>query len=477
MLNHDTTEVLKRLAAIANESYLVGGAVRDLKLQGEFSNDLDIAVRGDGFAIASALMDLYPCEASFVPLDAERGTGRLVLGKPARTTLDISSFKGEDVLDDLRGRDFTINAMAMDLGDLLHGAWDKVLDPLGGKSDLENRCIRACSKRAFSEDPVRILRAYRFRALLGFSIHFETLERMSAASELLPLASWERIRDELMAILDASEAFPSLSDMDKSGIMDVLFPELLPMRGCQQNDYHHLDVWNHTMEMIRRLEHILASPETVLGSPGAKVALYAESEIVSGRSRNGLLKLAALFHDSGKPRCAEENESGRIRFIGHEGVSHRLFEAAAKRLKLSKREIRTGSQWVKGHMRPMILTTETVSKRAMFRLNRHFGDELVGLMILFLADLAATQGPARRPESETLATKNAQRMLEYHYGTEESHVPRLLRGTDLMSLFGLEPGPRLGQILRKLEELQGSGEVSSRDQAIEIVRGMLNEDR
>jgi len=279
----------------------------------------------------------------------------------------------------------------------------------------------------------------------------------------------------VMVILDASEAFPALRDMDRAGIIGVLFPALNSMQGCLQNDFHHLDVWDHTMEMIRCLERILARPKTALGSLEAEVTLYADSEIVSGRSRKALLKLATLFHDSGKPRRAQEDKSGRIRFIGHEGVSQRLFEAAAKRLKLSNREIRTGSQWVKGHMRPMILTTETVTQRAIFRLNRHFGDEIVGLMILFLADLAATRGPARRPGSETLATRNAQRMLEYHYRIEESPQPRLLRGTDLMSLFGLEPGPRIGQILRQVEELQGSGEVSTRDQAIEMVRDMLEE--
>jgi poly(A) polymerase len=469
-------EILEFIVQHAPDSYLVGGAVRDHLMGRSLPMDLDITTKSDGFELARDLVRHAASEASFVPLDPDWRTGRIVLRGEPPIVLDISSFKGQDIHEDLRRRDFTINAIAMTIPDFLAGADERFIDPTFGTGDLRNRTIRACSPTGFEEDPLRILRAFRFRACLDFTISADTLDMIPGSLEALPGASPERIRDELIATLSAPSTSHVLLEMDSAGIIDLLLPELAPMKGCLQNEYHHLNVWAHTLEAVRRLEGILSRPADYFADLDATVEQYCSEEPVRGRPRSALLKLATIFHDSGKPHTVSVNSHGRIHFFGHEKVSRRFFEEVGLRLRLASREIKFVSEIVGGHMRTLIFTGGPVTNRAVYRLCRHFKRDVIGLFVLFLADLGASRGPARPKgmESSTLgAVREALRMcLE----AEKERQPPLLNGRKVMELFGLQPGPYLGWILKKLDELQGAGEVRTRDEAIAAARALMSED-
>lgn len=463
--------VLRKVDRLAPGSYVVGGVIRDRLMRKPPGKDLDLAVAGDGFRISKEIASV--CGITFVPLDESHGSGRIVLTAEDPITVDIISFKGPDILADLKMRDFTINALAVSLVDFLEGRFHRILDPTSGSSDIAAKTLRMCSDSSYRDDALRILRLFRFMASLGFSAEQRTLALIP--EEILRLSSVapERIRDEFMATLSADSSVEALNAMDATGVLVELFPELEPMRGCSQNDFHHLDVWDHSIEAVRQLERIINDWSLRDNDSGPLVLHYLSGEPVKGRSRKALLKLAALFHDSGKPRSRFVEPGERVRFFGHEKISREIFEQAAERLRLAKREIALAGDLVEGHMRPMIFTLQPVSRRAVLRMYRRFHKDIVGLFLLFLADLAATRGPARTAESERMAGIQVLRALEICLEAEETKAKPFLNGRDIMELFGLEPGPRVGLVLKHLKELQDLGDITDKEQAVEAAREML----
>jgi poly(A) polymerase len=462
--------VLCILSDLAPETYVVGGAVRDVLSQGVGYVDLDVTVRGDGCQIGRRLADIIGSSCSFVPLDRDRGTSRLVLKGQDCQAVDISTFKAPTIEQDLYKRDFTINAIAVSAADFLKGRAPALVDPCNGAADLHSRTVRVCSETSFSDDPLRILRAFRFAAALGFVIEPHTLALMPPSLEGLASVAGERIRDELFAILATPSSFPVVCHMDEMGIMDALFPELAPMKGCVQNEYHHLDVWDHSLETIRTMEELFRGRAVCLGDFQPTAEIYASEEPVAGRPRSALLKLAALFHDAGKPPTRFVDESGKVRFFGHEKLSAPVFEAAASRLRLSGHETQVVSAWIQGHMRPMALFNDPVTRRMVYRLWKAFGAEIAGLFVLFLADLAATRGPARKVHSDEEACQSVRNAWAIALQLQQTPPTPLVNGRDLMAELGLSPGPELGLILGRLAEMQAAGEITTREQALEAAK-------
>lgn len=466
--------LLIALNRAARGAFLVGGAVRDRVMGRGHRNELDLAVDGDACVLAERAARTAGHGVAFVPLDCGRGQARLVCGRfPEAITIDVSSFRRPTIAEDLRARDFTINALAIELDDLLAGRSPHLLDPTDGLGDIESGVVRACFSGTFIEDPLRILRAFRFNAELGFRIHDETLELIPATVPVLAGVAGERIRDELVAILSAGHSIESLREMDRLGVLDALFPDLAPMRGLDQNPHHHLDVWCHTLEAVNQLEVLVEHAADRFGDLADTMLAYLNEEPVNGRPKAALLKLALLFHDAGKPHTMSVDLAGRVRFFGHEKVSLEIFRKAGERLRLSGREMRLVGDLVAGHMRPMIFTLDRPTPRAVFRLHRRFGGDTMGLALIFLADLAASRGPARPPGTYHHAFQYAVSALRACFEREREPVHPLLTGRDLIERFGLRPGPLVGGILKKLAVLQATGEITTTEQAAEMVRDYL----
>ncbi|MDY6953975.1 MAG: hypothetical protein SWE60_20925, partial [Thermodesulfobacteriota bacterium] len=228
--------------------YLVGGSVRD-QILGRPSKDYDFAVPGDARTFAEEVASRMGARVIEIGKD-NRSVYRVVSGKEI---LDFSPLEGEGIEKDLRRRDFTINAMAYDLQS------ESLIDPVNGLDDIRSKTIRLISEKAVLEDPVRLVRAFRFAAVLGFTIAPDTAAAISRYGGLITRSAKERIRAEAMTMMEAERSFPSLREMDRAGLLGKIIPELEPCRGCHQNAIHGRDVFEHAMATYEEMESILSS--------------------------------------------------------------------------------------------------------------------------------------------------------------------------------------------------------------------------
>lgn len=473
------------------EIYLVGGAVRDMLLN-RISHDLDFALPSNGIALARRVANAL--KADFMALDTERDTGRVIVTEPdgTRTFLDFATYRGRDLGDDLRARDFTVNAMAFDL------RTQTLLDPLNGASDLRARSIRACSPNSVSDDPVRILRAVRQAAAFEFKIEIETRTAMKRAAKLLPNISPERQRDELFRILDGPRTDASMRALEMLGVLPYLLPELPALKGVAQSPPHLYDVWEHTLSVLGHLENILAAlapgysaddtNDLFTGLLTLRIGRFREQfarhfseSLNTDRSVRAALFFAALYHDVQKPATRSVDLAGRIRFFDHDLRGAQAAEERGRALNLSNDEVERIRSVIKHHMRFHFFTSrlqddkQGPSRKAIYRFFRDAGKAGIDLVLLGLADLRGTRGPALTQETWTAALDVARILLENYWEKPQETVapPRLLNGNELMSELGLEPGRLVGQLLEAIREGQATGSVENRDQALDLARAHL----
>jgi len=450
--------------------YLVGGYLRDILLKREKENpDIDFCLKRRAINFARGLKPKI--KAGFVVLDKEHGCARLVKRiKDKVYTLDFTDSRGKDLKDDLLHRDFTINAMALGLEDMLAGNLDdKLIDPHCGRRDLKAKLIRIVGKLAYDDDPLRILRAFSLAAIFGFKIDKETLRLAKTKKRKLCGVSAERIRDELFKIFDRPDAFTHLVKLDELGILKIIIPEIEVMRGVSQGPYHHLDVWKHTLETIKQLESVLQETRK-----NKDIQDYLGEIISSERKRCALIKLGALLHDIGKPQ-ARRREDGKTKFHGHERIGSDITEVIAKRLKLSNDELQALEKMVFWHLRPGYLAdNEDISARAKFRYFRDAGKEGVSTLLISIADQRATRGPLTTDASRITHEKACFNLIrEYFKKQKEKQLPRLINGDDLIKRLKLTPSPLIGKILSEIEELQAIGKVKTKNQALEAAKRLI----
>jgi len=461
--------------ALANrvKLYLVGGMLRDLILGREKeSPDFDFCLKRGAISFGRKLAKKI--KSGFVVLDKEHGACRLVKKISEKVyTLDFADFRANTLEEDLRHRDFTINAMALELGSALlkQDLNNFFIDPHQGRRDLKFKTIKAVHKNSFIEDPLRILRAFSFSAMFGFKIDKETLKLAKQAKEKLEQVSGERIRDELFKIFDSCHAFDNLVMMDKLKILKILFPEIEKMRGVNQGPYHHLDIWKHSLETLRQLEGLIKEIKR-----RREIRDYL-NEIISGdRKRRALMMLGAILHDIGKPK-ALRREDGKIKFHGHERIGFEISEAIARRLKLACDEINSLQKIVLWHLRPGYLgDQEEVTPRAIFRYFRDTQEEAVSTLLLSIADQRATRGPLTTKKSRAQHEKIVFGLVREYFRRKKEQKPlRLVNGDDLMKQFKLEPSPLIGKMLSEIEELQAIGKIKNRMEALRAARKVIFE--
>jgi poly(A) polymerase len=468
-------EIFQNALRLCNESYLVGGAVRDALISANRISDVDIAVEGDGYEIARLLAHSLSLQTTFVPLDKERRVGRAVVSTSPATIIDVSSFKGPSISDDLFARDFTINSMGVHLWDILTGRFPQaIIDPLEGGEDLRKRILRMSTASSFRDDPLRMLRAFRFEAQLNFSIDPGTLMKIRDTAHRIRSVSGERVREELAVVLSSGNSHHIVAEMAASGLFWSMFPQLVPSLGFEQNRFHHLDVWGHTLLALQNLESLFTSLPQYFGDLSGFVLDYLSEQLVPGRQRMWLLKLAVLLHDSGKPASLSIDTLGHRRFLRHEKISGTIASEVGAGFKLASRESSVLSSLVEGHMRTSILSSEDISQRSILRFCQTFGLDAIGLVLLHLADLSASKGPARSADDCKRSVVRAKQVLEMLIEQERTPLRPLLNGTELMDEFGLKQGPSLGSTLRWLVTEQSLGNVNNREQAVEAVRRYLS---
>ncbi len=480
------TRISRILAEQGIQTYLVGGFVRDMMLE-RATDDIDIAVDADALKVASDMAK--GLGGRYVPLDKENGVGRVVIygSTGNKWEIDFATLHG-DIQDDLTRRDFTIDAMAVELNDeiVANIRFDDIIDPYHGQDDLKAGIVRVVSKHTFHDDAVRLLRGVRLAAELGFSIENDTQEMIHRDSRLITGVAGERVREELVRLLSVADAGKWLEYLDETGLLTALIPEVAPAKGVDQPKVHVWDVFEHSIQTVRTVEFILRENELNYASKDILKAvpwsddldLHFNTEVSSGSTRKALLKLAALLHDIAKPMTKTIDETGRARFLGHPQDGADMAAAIMERLRFSTREIKLVELLVKHHLRPTQMSHEELpSQRAIYRYFRDTGDAGIDILYLSLADHLATRGAG---VDETQWREHCQ-MVEYvlNKRSEEESLTTPLKfidGHDIMRTFGISQGPEIGQLLEAVKEAQAAGEINSREQAIDYAKRWLDED-
>lgn len=413
------------------EIYLVGGAVRDL-FTSRLSPDFDFALPSNGISLARKVANALG--ADFMPLDDERDTGRVVLTQEdgKRIYLDFATYRGATLEEDLRARDFTINAIAFNLHD------NTIIDPTEGASDIRARIIRACSSTSLSDDPVRILRAVRQAAAFGFKIDKSTRELMKQSANQLGRISAERLRDEVFKMLQGPKADASIRALEMLGVLPHLMPELVALKGVEQSPPHVYDVWAHTLAVLDHLDQIISglrvgydaekTNDMFTGLLGLRLGRYREQiakhfvdTLNVDRSHRSLLFFTALYHDVCKPQTKTINKSGRIRFFDHDMQGAEVAADRARAFNLSNDEIERIHIIIKNHMRihfftdRMVTDKQTPSRKAIYRFFRDSGKAGIDLILLALADLRATRANELTIETWTAYLDVARILLENYW--------------------------------------------------------------
>jgi poly(A) polymerase len=480
------TRISQNLAEQGIQSYLVGGFVRD-GILGRATADIDIAVSADALDVASDIAGASG--GRYLPLDKENGVGRVILydESGSKWEIDFTTLQG-DIEDDLARRDFTIDAIAVELDDAMSTKVNTVdfIDPFHGREDLHTGIVRAVSQGSFRDDPVRLLRGIRLAAELGFTIDSDTLESIHADSNLITTVAGERVREELLRLLALPGAGNWLSCLDETGLLMALIPELAATKGVDQPRVHVWDVFEHSIQTVKAVEFILRENDgEYMLNEILEVVPWSEdlmrhfaTEISHGSTRRSLLKLAALLHDIAKPRTKSIDASGRARFLGHPQDGAAMAAGIMERLRFSTRESKLVELLVKYHLRPTQMSHEALpTRRAIYRFFRDTGETGIDILFLSLADHLATRGA----ELDIAQWREHCRVVEYvldkHAEAEGLPLPaRLIDGHDIMKAFGMSPGPKVGQMLEAIKEARAAGEVKSRQQAIDYARRWLNED-
>lgn len=481
----DSLSVLKHYLSIITrlklkKIYLVGGSVRDILLKRPL-RDVDMALPSDSIDIARKFADKI--DGSFFIMNKDEGVARVIKKNKRRIfQFDFAMFKGKDILEDLSNRDFTINAMAIKIeaGGLV---LEKILDPYNGIRDLKEKIIRLIKPNAFSDDPLRMLRAIRFASDLDFKIDDKTIEYIKNLAPLLNTVSSERVRDELFKIFRNAKASYYISMLEEYRLLNVIIPEIKDMKGLKQGSYHVYELWMHSLKTVEYLEQVIKDIKLYFPEYFNRIKRHLRLEIEQGIDRLSLLKFAALLHDTGKPSTIKTDED-KISFYQHWIVGADINKGICRRLKMSAKSEEIVRRITENHMRPLYLTqlynpqkVGSISRRAMYRFFRDSGDSGIDVLLLSISDAMATQphAPASAAVSYKTVVKALKRILDYYYSEYKQQRKRpLISGSYLIKKFNMKPGPVIGRILKDVEEHRGAGLLRNKSDAINYIKENLH---
>ena len=435
-------------------TYLVGGTVRDL-LAGHAPADIDLVVAGD---ITHTARRIAAKTGGTVVDLGKKGFAVLRVASP-QTTIDLTPLDHPTIEADLMQRDFTINAMAWDV------RARRLIDCTGGLEDMRRKTIRMVSPSALEKDPARLVRAYRMAAMFQFSIHADTQSAIGNCRHLVDRVAGERIWAELVKLFKTSHSAPFIRDMAASGLLTAIFPELQPAVGCKQNRHHQFDVFEHSLRAYERLEELLAC----FGSRFPNISAIAEKMDLGGHA--AMLKFASLLHDSGKPATRQIDDRGQVRFYGHAAKSADITAAIATRLKLSKQQRHVTDAIIRNHIRPLFLfiasEKNSLGRRGMIRFFNHCGRLTLPIVVHTMADIMAKQQVLQDRDKRFITFCDSLLGAYVDVVNRQATVPPLISGHDLISVFGLSPSPLFKHLLRRVDERRLSGELTTREQALE----------
>ena len=480
-----TTKLVSLLSEWNVEGYLVGGAVRDA-LMGKDAEDIDITVHANAGRVGQMIADALggyvahlndELQVARVALDAADWSGYI----------DVAAMRGS-IDCDLHKRDFSINAMAIPLQSI-YGciSAEELIDPCGGQRDLEDGVLRMVLPVALDEDPVRLMRGARLAAQSGLSVEPDTAVAIRARAFTICDAPPERVRDELMRLLQAGNACYGVRLLDDLDLLCAIIPELKDAKGVTQPREHYWDVFNHLVETVGWVDAMfdteIQNEFPLHDLPRFEgMSEYFSGHMSDGFDRQTFLKLTALLHDVSKPSTKTVEESGRIRFFGHHTEGAEVSRGILNRLRFSRKAVAHVSEMVRQHLRPRQMAEKGMmpSRRALYRYYRNVGDVALDTLYLNTADYLAARGPMLEADDWLEHCLLVRHILDWgrafpyeESGDSSKTLPKLVSGYDIIDRFALEPGRKIGTLLEEVREAQASGEVKTREQALELVRASI----
>lgn len=466
-MNTQITEKIKSdkiLAEISgsfdNEIYLVGGAVRDFLMGKEtFDRDL-IVIDEDAKIFAQKLAEHF--EAVLVPLDEINKIYRVVLPDKINI-IDVTNPVEGSLNKDLMRRDLTINAVAVNLKTF------EIEDMCGGISDIQNKCINYINEQNFEDDPLRLLRVYRFQSVLGFNLTSETISAVCKYVKLISKPAVERINHELVLLFGGEFADKALLNMNKTWLLEEIFPVVEELKQVPPNTHHHLDLFHHSVETVKQIQELYNN------SPDA-VRQHLDRVDFGGASRLAHLKLAGFLHDIGKfSTWTIEEDTGRHRFIKHDDVGAKMAVSLLKKMNFSNKQIDYICSMIRNHIYPsQVMAAPEITDKIMMRFVRKMEENSIDVILLAQADRLSARGEAI---TDDIVKKNIEllnRLLNFYINIKDTlePLPKLLDGKEVMAILNIKPSPKLGEVIEALHEAQISGDVVTKEQAISFINNI-----
>jgi tRNA nucleotidyltransferase/poly(A) polymerase len=473
---------MEKLIKLINDSskgyevYGVGGFARDLFLKLKHS-DIDLAVNKDAQKFSKKIAKVLG--GKLIVLDELNKIYRIIL-KDCQdiSNIDISLFDGKTIEEDLKNRDFTVNAAAFNLSCFDSFAKNIVFAGKGCLKDLKSKTINTVAADAFKKDPLRMLRAFRFAAELGIKISAETLKQIKISAKLIKKSAPERIKNEFFRILAVNDSPDILKIMDKNGLLMELFPEIAKMKKASKKHYYHPGgLFQHSFETMEAVYEILNNLKKYFPDNYKELEdHFANKETYSENvTKAGLLKFTALFHDSAKPETAKK-EGSKMRFFGHEEEGAKKIEEIMIALKMSKKDISGAKFLVENHMRPSTLTkNNVVTDKAALKFFRDVTDNTPDLLVLAMADWHSYKKlKVFSPKELKMQEKSVRQLISHYYEVKNAKpLPKLVDGNIIMKEFKLKPGPWLGALLEIVTAAQQEGKVNNTKEALTLISSKL----
>lgn len=441
----------------SEEIYLVGGSVRDFAMD-KTSLDRDLIVAGvDARDFAIRIAEFF--NAVFVPLDEVNRIYRVVLPDKINY-FDITNPVEGSIDKDLARRDLTVNAVAVNLSTM------EIVDKFNGLNDILNKQLNSVSEKNFIDDPLRILRAFRFMSVLGFKMSDELMCIIKKHINLLNLPAVERINYELLKLFGGNFAYDTLLSLDNTGGLEVLFPFVSELKRVPPNTHHHLDLFYHSLETVRQIQLLYLNAEK-------EVQSHLEEVSFGAHPRLAFLKLAGFMHDIGKfSTWSIEEEAGRHRFIKHDDAGAKLAVPFLRKMNFSNKQIDYLTSMIKNHMYPsQVISAPELNEKVMMRYVRKMEDNSIDVIILAMADRFSALGEAVTEDMVNQNISGLQNLMNFYISVKDSlePLPKLLTGNEIMSLLNIKPSPLLGKIITALHDAQLSGDVMTKEHAIDFV--------